>query len=132
MYGNAGVSQYKQVELESAIFDVSPHQLIERLFQGANDNLMFSEEAIRLNQIDKRSLYINKVIAILDCLKGSLDHAHAPDMTRNLDALYDYMTWALIEANLNNDQHKIDEVKTILAELSYAWSQIAPSNDTTH
>ncbi len=128
MYPTSGIAQYKQVDVESTIFDVSPYELINKLFVSANDNLLLSEEAIQHSRLDQRSTYINKVIAILDCLRGSLDHSHSPDMTRNLDALYDYMTWALIEANQNNDSAKVAEVRGMLTELATAWSQIDPSS----
>ena len=129
MYPGSGIAQYKKVDIESSIFDISPYELIKKLFKSANDNLLLTEEAINNGRLDKRSTYINKVVAILDCLRGSLDHTHAPDMTKNLDALYDYMTWALIEANQSNSRSQVIEVREMLAELASAWDQIDPSEE---
>lgn len=129
MYPSSGVATYKQVDVESSIFDVSPYELVNKLFVSANDNLLLCEEAILQTKFDLRASYVNKVIAILDCLRGSLDHSHAPEMTRNLDALYDYMTWALIEANQHNNSAQVTEVRKMLSELAGAWAEIDPTKN---
>ena len=49
-----------------------------------------------------------------------------PDQLRRLDALYDYMSRRLLQANLRNDVSALDEVSTLLQKIRASWVQVPP------
>ena len=49
------------------------------------------------------------------------------ELAANLDALYDYMGRMLLQANLHNDEAKLDEVAELLVGLRESWVQIDPA-----
>ena len=50
-------------------------------------------------------------------------------MAQDLDALYEYMSLRLVNANLNNDVEGLDEVARLLSEIKEAWDSIRPVNN---
>lgn len=67
-----------------------------------------------------------RAIRIIDeGLKAALD-ARAGDVARNLDALYDYMTRTLVNANMKNSDALYGEVEKLLGDLRGAWRDIGP------
>jgi len=46
-------------------------------------------------------------------------------LAANLDALYEYMSVQLVEANISNDPAKLDEVSGLLKRIKSAWDAIA-------
>jgi flagellar protein FliS len=67
---------------------------------------------------------IGLAIAIIEGLRGSLDHERGGEIALNLDRLYDYMGRRLFEANLNNNTEYLDEVRSLLNEIRGAWVAI--------
>ena len=66
-----------------------------------------------------------QTITIIDNgLRPSLDKSAGGEIADNLDAMYDYMTRRLLEANLKNEVGMVDEVHRLLADLRGAWVAI--------
>ncbi|QJE00952.1 flagellar export chaperone FliS [Massilia forsythiae] len=120
-----GVNAYANVGLETGITSASPHTLIVMLYDGALAALMAAKGNLAAGNIAAKGSAISKAITIIDNgLRASLDQDAGGEIAANLDALYDYMSRRLLQANLKNDVGMLDEVHRLLGELRGAWVQI--------
>ncbi len=72
--------------------------------------------AIKNNDIEKRTNFINKSSAVLIELRASLDVSEH-EISESLYGLYSYLIWLLMRANLENSMQRIDEVNDNIKEL---------------
>ena len=121
------LAQYRKIGTESALEGASPHRLIQMLMAGALDRLGLAKGALERQDIPAKGLMIGKAISIVAGLQASLDKSKSPEMTENLDRLYDYMQRRLFEANLKNDSHMIDEVSELMKTVKSGWDDIDPA-----
>ena len=124
---NAALAQYKKIDHESAIEGAGPHRLIQMLMQGGIERMEQSRRAFEAGNIEQKGLLLGKAISIIAGLQASLDHDQGGEIATNLDSLYDYMQRALLEANINNDMNKIEEVSGLLSTIKSSWDAIDPA-----
>jgi flagellar protein FliS len=122
-----GVNAYANVGLETGVGSASPHQLIVMLFDGALVAVMSAQTHMKAGNIPAKGKAISHAITIIDNgLRAALDRKAGGDIADGLDALYDYMSRRLLQANLANDEAILDEVRALLADLRQTWNAIAP------
>lgn len=129
MFGNArnAISAYQRVSVDAAVEVADPHRLILLLFSGAQAALGNARAAMQLNQIAAKGEAISKAIDIIsNGLKASLDMENGGEIAPRLEALYDYMVFRLLNANLKNDLKALEEVSGLLEEIHSAWRSISP------
>jgi flagellar protein FliS len=127
MYGaQAYLKQYRSTGLEGSVIDASPHKLIGLLLAGARERIGLAQAAMAENRIAAKGEAISRACAIIDSLRGSLDHSAGGDIAGSLEALYDYASRRLVEANATNDPAALAEVDGLLAEVQSAWAAIPP------
>jgi flagellar secretion chaperone FliS len=124
MTGLSALRTYRNVSAQSALADSSPHQLILMLFDGAIAKTAGAIGHMRHGETAEKARLISGSMAIIDSLRGSLDHAAGGELAGNLDRLYDYMNRRLLEANLKNDTRLLDEVVSLLKAIREAWNAI--------
>lgn len=124
MLANQGAEAYKQVHRVSGVEAADPHQLVDMLMGGALERIASAKGHMQRNEIAEKGNNISKAIAIIEGLRGSLNHDKGADLSANLDALYEYMQSQLVTANLHNDSGIMDEVIGLLVEIRGAWNQI--------
>ena len=86
MYGNLAHNIYAQNNMGVE----SPAKLIEMLYEGV---LRFNAQAKRSisdGDIEKKTYWINRSIAIITELTSILDHEESGDMSEYLEGLYNY------------------------------------------
>ena len=118
---NNSYQQYKNTQIETA----SQEKLLLMLYDGA---IKFTKQAIKgikEENYELKNNALNRVQAILSEFQATLDHDQDPELTANLDALYDYMNRRLIEGNVENNTDPIKEVLDMLKELRETWQQAA-------
>lgn len=130
MYGQNAANAYRKVGLETGVIAASPHQLIMMLFDGAKAALMKARVHFEDGRIADRGLALSKAIGIIGGLRDGLDMDAGGELSRNLRDLYDYMGHRLLEANLENDVVKVQEVDTLLDTIASAWRAITPAAGT--
>lgn len=118
----SAMNQYKTVDLRSAVATASPHELIAMLYDGALTALATAKGCITRKDIENRTKNLNKANAIVLGLRDFLDLEQGGDVASNLDALYEYMTRAIMEANAQQSADKIQEVIDLLLELKVGWN----------
>jgi len=125
MYGaKAYLKEYRSTGIEGSVIDASPHRLIGLLLSGAREKVRLAQAAMAEGQIAAKGEAISRACAIVDSLRGSLDMAAGGEVAANLDALYDFMSARLVEANLQNDPVALADVDGLLGEVESAWQSI--------
>lgn len=120
-----GVNAYANVSLETGIASASPHKLIVMLYDGVLAALLKAKSNMLAKNIPAKGAAISQAITIIDNgLRVSLDLKAGGEIAENLDALYDYMSRRLFQANLKNDVAIIEEVHRLLSDLREAWVAI--------
>lgn len=127
MFGSIrnGANAYAKVGMETGVAAASPHKLIVMLFEGALVAIKTAMQQMAEGNIPEKGMSISKAILIIDGgLRASLDKNAGGDIAESLDALYEYMSARLLEANLKNDVKILEEVHTLLTDLKTAWDAI--------
>lgn len=130
MFGSnlRGVNAYAQVGMGTQVSAASPHKLITMLFDGAMTAIANAIRQMAEDNIPAKGKSISHAILIIESgLNGALNHEAGGEIAANLEALYVYMSNRLLQANLENDPAKLEEVRKLLGELRVAWDAIDPS-----
>jgi flagellar secretion chaperone FliS len=122
------LKHYRQLGIESEVNDANPHRLIQLLFEGAMSRLVMAQAAIERGDVAAKGALIGKAISIVGGLRDSLDMETGGKIAENLDSLYEYMNLRLLDASVNNQADKVNEVIQLLKPIKSAWDEIAPSN----
>ncbi|MBK1647610.1 flagellar export chaperone FliS [Rhabdochromatium marinum] len=121
---NKSTEQYRQAGVLSEISVANPHRIIQLLFEGALERIAVGRGAMLQGNIPKKGEQIGKAINILDGLRGVLDYDKGGELAERLDALYEYMSFQLLQANLHNDPDLLDEVTRLLRQIKSGWDEI--------
>lgn len=127
MNNAAALKQYQQTSVHSGVMDASPHRLIQMLLDGALSRILSAKGSIKQNNIVKKGEQIGSAISIVEGLKASLDFNQSGDISNNLDALYEYITGLLLQANIKSDANLLDEAGKLLSEIKMGWDAIDPN-----
>jgi flagellar protein FliS len=123
-YARNASAIYQDNSARGSVEGADRHQLTSMLFDGAIDRINQARGAIRRGDVPAKGLYFGKALAIINELRGSLDHTAGGALAGRLDALYDYASRRLLHAQLNDDERAIDEVVDLLTPVRDAWQQI--------
>lgn len=119
------VDAYHGVGVDVSVKVASPHRLILLLYDGAIKAIANAQFHLNTHNVAEKGVAISKAIAIIDeGLKCSLDFKEGGELAENLGALYEYMCYRLMQANLKNDTQALNEVTQLLVELRGAWASI--------
>lgn len=120
MYGNSSnaYAAYQQNNVMTA----SKGKLLLMLYDGAIKFLKFSKVSIDEKDLGKANNYIVRAQDIVTELMVTLNMDI--EISKNLFAIYDYMKYRLIQANIKKDKEMIDEVLNMLSELRDTWVQV--------
>lgn len=124
MNANAVLQHYRQVGVQSAL-DATPHRLIQMLMEAAIEKTVAAKFLMEQSNIAEKGRHISWAISIVGGLRDSLDLESGGEIAANLDALYDYMSRRLLQANLDNDVVALDEVAHLLRTVKSGWDGIA-------
>lgn len=122
-YAQGAVTAYRRVHAGAALDGMNPHSLIKMLMQGALDRIAAAKGCVLRGGPDKGKL-ISSALAITEELSHSLNYEQGGAIAENLGQLYDYMQRRLLRAQLDNDTVALDEVRSLLQEIKYAWDAV--------
>ncbi|MFK5880889.1 MAG: flagellar export chaperone FliS [Sulfurospirillum sp.] len=100
----------------------SPQKLIEMLYEGILRFSSLAKRAIEMKDIEKKSYWLNRTIAIFSELIDSINYDEG-NVSHYLAGLYLHQIKTLSLANVENDSKKIDEVLHVTKELLSAWRE---------
>lgn len=105
----------------------SPAKLIEMLYEGILRFASLAKKSIDSNDIEKKIYYINRTTDIFTELLNVLDYDNGGDVAHYLTGLYMQQIKFLTQANLENDNAKIDIVIKVTRGLLDVWREIHPN-----
>jgi flagellar protein FliS len=115
---------YRQVGAQTGIEGASPHRLVTMLFDGFLDCLVQARGAIAAGDREAKARALTRAGRIVDeGLKATLNPA-AGEIAQNLSLLYGYVSAALLQAHLHNDEARLDECRHLMEPLRDAWVSI--------
>src|SRR3954468_4721150 len=118
--GNQTIA-YKQ----QSILTAPPGRLLVMLYDGCLRFLFQSAYAMREGDRATSQNRLNRAEAIIDELTVTLDHERGGEIAGNLQGIYAFCRRHLIEAWVDQDAEKIDQVSGLLGELREAWAEVA-------
>lgn len=123
--GNA-LGQYRAVTAYGAASG-DRLQLVLRMMEGALERIVTARGHMARREVAAKGEAIGKAIGLIDGLRTSLDKDRGGAIAANLESLYDYMMRGLVEANLRDDDRKLEEVAGLLDEIRSGWEVISRS-----
>lgn len=112
------ISRYQTAQVSAS----DPGELLVALFDGLFRFLNVARHCLRNGPRGRAGEAISRSHAIVSELYLALDSSHAPELCRNLAALYDFSLARLVQANLRNDANAIDEVIRVLTPVREAFT----------
>ncbi|WP_017815468.1 flagellar export chaperone FliS [Paenibacillus shenyangensis] len=106
----------------------SPGQLLIMLYDGAIRFTLAAIDGINQKDYAKSNTNFGKAQAIVSEFRASLDRSY--DVAENLDRLYEYMGYLLIQANIKKDVASAEEALGYLKDLRETWveaNKLAPA-----
>ena len=101
----------------------SPEKLITMLYEGVLRFNAQTKKAIKDGDIEKKSYWINRSVAIISELINTLDMKQEGDTAMYLTGLYNYEIQLLLKASIHNEVKHIDEVNNVFKSLLEAWKE---------
>lgn len=117
-------NQYKNATVET----VSPEKLLLMLYEGTVKFIENAQQAIAakdMNLAHQQNIKAqNIILELMATLKMDYEISH------KLYALYEYLYFQLVQANIKKDAAVLEEVKGFIAELRDAWAAAVKSLKT--
>ena len=121
---NQGAKQYQKLNVSSEVLEADPHRLIQILLEAALSRLAQAKGAMSRQDMATKGVLLGKVADIVQSLQTSLNHSQGGELSQQLERLYDYIAFRLVEASSQNDIAMIDEVMELLLTVKGAWDGI--------
>jgi flagellar secretion chaperone FliS len=112
-----------QAYREASVMTASPEQLVVMLYDGAGRFLRQAEGSMVEGSWLQASEKLTRAEAIIDELLATLD-MDAGEIAERLQAIYVFCKTRLIEARIERDPVRVDQVARLMAELRGAWANI--------
>ena len=122
-YSRAAES-YGSVQVVTGVATANNVQLIQMLFDGLIESLAMARGHIENRAIEEKSKAIARAGRIVVGLQGALDFERGGELAQNLHELYAYVTRRLFHINAQNDLEALEEVTTLMKDISQAWQNL--------
>jgi len=119
----ASIKKYTNANADNVV-DADPHQLISIIFKHIISNVAIAKGAITRKEIENKGKCITKAIALVGELQDSLDMEKGGEISVTLFDLYDYIVRCLLQANVDDDIDKLNEVTNLITEIKEGWDAI--------
>jgi flagellar protein FliS len=112
-----------QAYREASVMTASPEQLVVMLYDGAGRFLKQAEGAMVEGAWLQAGDKLSRAEAIIDELLATLD-MDAGEIAERLQAIYIFCKTRLIEARIERDPVRVEQVANLLAQLRGSWATI--------
>jgi flagellar protein FliS len=109
---------------ENSVLTAPPERLVVMLYDGASRFLTQAAAAMRSGGHGTANTRLQRAEAIIDELQSTLDMDQG-EVAERLQSIYVFCRRLLMEARLEQDADKIDQVAGLLGELRQAWAAVA-------
>lgn len=114
------VTTYAQNKVTTA----PSEKLILMLYEKALSFVAQAKQALEAEDLAKTNYFLGGSQKILNELRASLNF-EAGEIAFNLERIYEYLNFRLIQANVKKDVKVLTEVVELLAEIKEAWAKSA-------
>ncbi len=121
---NHALASYQEMGAYGQVEQANGHELIKLLLETLAVRINEAKSCLQQGDISQKITRLTKALNILDGLRMSLNIEEGGEIAANLDDLYDYMQRQLVQANAHNDIAILDEVKSLVEEITSAWVMI--------
>lgn len=113
-----GYNAYAQNKITMA----SPAELTLMLYEGAIKFCNIAIVAIENKDYSKANTNLQKAQRIIGEFQQTLDFRY--EVAKDFDAVYDYLMWRLIQANVKKDTEMVEEVLKHLRTMRDTWKEV--------
>ncbi len=106
---------------------ISAHKVISLLLDGALERIEQAIDATRCERDAEVVLLTEKLVAILEGLRNSLDRQAGGEIAENLNDLYEYMVRRLKNARPGSMEAVLLEAQRLLGEVKEGWDNMDSS-----
>jgi flagellar protein FliS len=110
---------YRQLSVQSA----TPLGLVMMLYDGAIAFLHQAIEATEVRDIEKKCHYLNRALAIIIQLEGTLNFEQGGEAARTLQTFYTHARAQAQQANIENSTETLHELIGHFTALRDAWQE---------
>jgi flagellar protein FliS len=125
-------SAYRQLSVQGA----SPLGLVVMLYDGAIAEMRRAAQAIEAHDIQKKCDHLNRALAIIAHLEGTLNFEKGGEVARTLKALYVYARGQVTKANLEDSTEILKSLIEKITSVREAWYEAdhrpTPSQEASH
>ncbi|MGH8113169.1 MAG: flagellar export chaperone FliS [Rhodanobacteraceae bacterium] len=111
---------YQATDVTAAADDM-PGRRVELAFSAILEALARARQAAAAGDPSVRGVQTSRALRLIGLLRASLDHAAAPELSGNLEALYGYCTRRLLDAALG-DTAALPDVIGVIQKLQSGWT----------
>ncbi len=115
--------------LSTQVHTTSKGELLIMLYDAAIKFMKQAKVKIRDKDYAAKGVLISKAIEVIAELAASLNKEKGGELADNLNQLYLFCNTRLLQANMNMDTDKLDEVIKIIEGISSAYKEIIPKED---
>jgi flagellar secretion chaperone FliS len=106
---------------EIAVSTASPAKLVVMLYEGSIRFLRQSVNAIQSKDLQRKRESIDRAVAIIHHLQGTLDMEKGRNVAADLDRLYTYITSRILEGSGKLEVAPLEEAIKLLTVLLSGW-----------
>jgi flagellar protein FliS len=107
---------------QNSVTTAPPEKLVLMLYDGALRFIAEGKGAIERGELSRANASLGNAQKILNELRIGLN-LQAGEIAGNLERLYEYINYRLIQANIKKDPQILTEVAELLSEIRAAWAQ---------
>lgn len=122
------IKAYQQTTAHSAQYS-DPYTLVGMLMDNFIQRMARSKVHLEQKDYMAKGHEIDRALAILHALQGTLDHSQGSEIAANLDSLYDYMQRQVLLASARKDTELLDEMASLMRDIKDGWDGIGPQPD---
>lgn len=111
--------------LEEQVLSASAVELVCMLYDALMESVERARACVAAEDRAGRAVAISRAQEIIGELSGVLDRARGGEVAANLASLYGYMIDRLNEANFQQSEKPLLEVKRVAAPLAEAWRELS-------
>lgn len=104
--------------------EISSHQIISLLMDGALERIDQAKAAYESENREELEILLQKLIAIINGLRNSLDLEKGGEIAENLDSLYEYMVISITNSEYEALPKVLQETSKLVAEIKDGWDKM--------
>ncbi|MBI5373960.1 MAG: flagellar export chaperone FliS [Candidatus Schekmanbacteria bacterium] len=116
----ANQNKYKSTQISTA----SSVKIIVLLYDGAINFLEQGKIKIKERDFKLKGVYLSKASRIVAELNSALDEKVDKKLVENLQSLYEFVNYQILQANLKNEIVFIDNAINILKTIKESWDKV--------